>query len=543
MNKYIFLPIIALGILSACNDDKGTYDYTPLNEVSFDDIDESYNAIQYITEIEIDPTVKGDIYGEDLSNYEYSWHICNTPTGSQIHNHRVISTDRVLKWTVDEPVGNYTLYFTVKDKATGLERHTYTNLRVASPFSRGFMILGTEDGSDIARMDMLSMPASGDTIMIEDALTNDGDIRKPTGIFYSGAAPMPSMSYREQLWIFGENDSWKLNSDPTNGKEEFEPLGTFASLTLADNAYGYVNEHLLAAGTCRIPGQTAGQGTMYYITENCVYGPQGFYGTPYFGAPVNRMTSNSPSTPLFKFYPKVFHTMNAYSFNAYSMHCFLYDADEDIFVRINTGFSAAEYCTYLVQNGREWNWDCRAEYMKLVYGDNTSTPGKGDCIFLMKNTRNNTFAVYTLQPASSAYSNTHTKFKFDVDPAVAVDLDKAEHYSFIGCRRSIFYSVGSMLHQYDFERNLHQQMDLGDAITMIKPDMYSSSNRHNDIMVATWSDANKGTFLKLKIGDNPNNLAMDIRNDVTDANNVAIPEYIEKWPTRLKVVDVEWRSR
>ena len=61
MNKYMMLPLLALGVLASCVDDEGSYDYTPINTVTIEDLESTYNAISGITTLTIEPTVKGDI--------------------------------------------------------------------------------------------------------------------------------------------------------------------------------------------------------------------------------------------------------------------------------------------------------------------------------------------------------------------------------------------------------------------------------------------------------------------------------------------------
>ena len=164
------LPLVALGVLSSCVDDKGSYDYTVTNTVTVDNMESTYYAIREITTLEIEPRIKGDIYGNDLSKYEFTWHVCDRALAETNHDHTVIGHEPKLVWPVDMPIGNYTLYFTVKDKETGLEQISSSSLRVTSPFARGFMLLGTNGDDDVALIDMLSMPSSGDTVMVENAL-------------------------------------------------------------------------------------------------------------------------------------------------------------------------------------------------------------------------------------------------------------------------------------------------------------------------------------------------------------------------------------
>lgn len=550
MNKYILLPSLILGFITvSCVDDKGSYDYTPINEVSFENIESTYNAIQGFTELEIDPTLKGDIYGNDLDNYEYKWHLCRDAFGSNEghKNDRFLSDEKTLKWLVDEPVGDYTVYFTVTDKLTGISKHTYTNVSVKSSFGRGFMLLGTNGEDDLIKMDMLAMPASGDTAIVENAFTNNGSMHKPRMIYDSGSY----FSYElDVVWLFGEDGDWRLASKESADNNEFDVLESFGDR--ADNEYDIYNERCVDLYPKRAPGgSNIFRNTSIAMTEKCCYGPvMSLYAYNRYTQPVNRM-ANSSASPLFSFYPKTFYNGSLTSMTWSGTPFVIYDTDNDKFVKINVTGLNGTHCVDLTDYSYvDWRWDCRSEDRKLVYGETTSTPGKGYNYFVMKSTIDDSkYWIYSLQIAS-AYAQTKEIFPQKVNgvaPAVdlslAKDFDKATLYSFIGCRRAVFYAVGSVLHQYDFERGYHMQMDMGAEITMIKPEFYSK-NRHNCLMVATWdASEKKGEFMNLKIGDNPNKLEMEIRNDVVDVRDNPLTEYLERWSTRLKIVDAEWHTR
>lgn len=556
------LPALALGFLAAsCVDDKGSYDYTPINEVSFEDIESVYNAIQGFTELEIDPKVTGDIYGKDLDNYEFQWHLCRAGIGdSDSHrNHRFLGDEKTLKWLVDEPVGDYTIYFTVTDKTSGLSKYASTTLSVKSSFARGFMLLGTDGDDDLIQMDMLAMPAAGDTAIVENAFVNNGSLRKPRKIFDTGAYQItPECDF---VWLFAEDDSWQLSPKQTEDNKEFDVMGTFASLDLGDNEYEIYNERCVglfpkrAASAYNVAMANLFRSTSLAMTEKCCYGPvMSTYSKNHYTAAVNRM-ANNPSSPLFNFYPEAFYNGSLTSMMWISTPFIIYDTDHDKFVIIQVTGLNGTHCADLpnLSYNPAWQWDCRNEGRKLVYGEVTSTPGRGYSCFVIKSIDNDTdYWIYSLQIASAA---TQTREIFPgkpsdyapappIDLALVKDFDKAEKYAFIGCRRAVFYSVGSVLHQYDFERGYHMEMDMGAQITMIKADPYSILGRHNNLMVATWDDAAKqGEFMNLKIGDNPNSLSMEIRNDVADIHDNPLTEYVEKWPTRLKIVDAEWHLR
>lgn len=543
MKKYMILPLVALGVLSACVDDKGSYDYTVTNTVKVDNLQGTYYAIREITTLNIEPRIKGDIYGDDLDKYEFTWYVCKHKLGESGHVHTVIGNEPKLEWQVDMPIGNYALYFIVKDKETGLEQMASANLNVTSPFARGFMLLGTNGEDDLAKIDMLSMPSSGDTVMVQDALKNDGLMRNPREIYYTGQRTSRENDY---MWIFCGNGSWKLNSIHDDDYEEFDVLGTFASLDIADNDYG-INEdeeECIAIYPHRSSTGAALSASQAFLTKDCIYGPVSVYGTPYVGKPCNRM-ANSTASPLFKFYPKLFYNTSVYRVSVTSTPIYVYNTDDDVFLMIQSqDYLNATNCTsFASKYGDAFDLDCRNDDRTLVWGDNTSTPGSPYPHFVMKSVNvPGSWDIYCIKGTSTYFAP--VKEKFPVDLSIAKDFDKAELYSFIGCRRAIFYSVGSVLHQFDFQRNLHMEMDLGAPITMIKADYYSKGGRQDDLMVATWDqNAKQGMFMKLEIGDNPNFLSMELRNDFDDIVEIEDPsKYTEKWPTRLKVVDVEWRQ-
>ncbi|MDE6378418.1 MAG: hypothetical protein K2K72_06715, partial [Duncaniella sp.] len=395
---------------------------------------------------------------------------------------------------------------------------------------RGFMLLGTDGTTDNTVVGMLSMKTDGDTVMIDRALTFDGMFHKPRKLYYSGSY---IDSYGEALWILGEEESWKISAADATDCPALQPLGTFSSLI----PYGTINSPVHVDDDEQavdiFPKRAPGGGNLYRsvslaITDKACYGPEmTISGKGFFFQPVNRM-ANTPDSPLFNFYPSFFYNGSLTYMSWTSTPFYIYDTDNDRFVKITVTGLNGTHCQVLPDNSfAAWRWDCKSENRSLVYGQNTATPDKGYSYFIMRSTADdNVFDIYSLHIPSSYTQN---KEKFAVDLSLAKDFDKASMYTFIGCRRAVFYSVGSVLHQYDFEKGLHTAMDLGAEITMIKPEYYSV-NRQDDLMVATWdSSASQGSFMKLRIGSDPAKVEMNIRNDFDNA------KYLEKWTTRIKI--------
>ena len=120
-----------------------------------------------------------------------------------------------------------------------------------------------------------------------------------------------------------------------------------------------------------------------------------------------------------------------------------------------------------------------------------------------------------------------------IDLCVATDFTKAIHYAFYSNQYVILYSVGHDLWAYNYNSNKAQKLKTFDGeITYMAFDVHSDDNP-DDIIVATWSDAEKGIVYKYEMEDSPNELKINEK------------EYATKnypWKTNLKVVKVEYRN-
>ncbi|WP_435575744.1 hypothetical protein, partial [Duncaniella muris] len=54
MKKYIF-PLLALGLMTACVEDEGNYNYKHLNVIEIEGIEESYAPLAYMDNVKISP--------------------------------------------------------------------------------------------------------------------------------------------------------------------------------------------------------------------------------------------------------------------------------------------------------------------------------------------------------------------------------------------------------------------------------------------------------------------------------------------------------
>ena len=75
MKRLVYIIVFALG-LTACYDDKGSYDYHDICEVNIEGVESVYETVYRESVLEIDPTVtvtEGNI--GDTTRFAYEWRV------------------------------------------------------------------------------------------------------------------------------------------------------------------------------------------------------------------------------------------------------------------------------------------------------------------------------------------------------------------------------------------------------------------------------------------------------------------------------------
>ena len=205
---YLFLPIIAaIFSFPSCVNDEGNDVMAPINEIEISGIEEEYNVVTQQETLTITPEISGTISKADESDLEYEWFLCND--GITDHHHEIISTERNLSYPVVAPPSNYTLYFSVKDKVTGLKWEQACALNIISPFVRGFYLFGDKEDETVG-LDFVSMINGRDNTVIPNILNNDLELRGAENIVFTGYYSI----YPESniLWIITKSGSYKVEN-------------------------------------------------------------------------------------------------------------------------------------------------------------------------------------------------------------------------------------------------------------------------------------------------------------------------------------------
>lgn len=508
MKKTLIL-FLSVMCLSSCVEDEGNYNYTELNKLTIEGLEESYNVLHNVDTIKIQPIITSTILGENLDNYEYQWHIHE---GIGEHKHTVISKEKDLVYPVDIKIGTYDLYFTVLDKTTGIKTMASAPMKVTTPTSKGFLLLGDDLEEGIMGLDMVIMPAGRDTSVMANAYDNsETRLKGADRILYQG----PRYNDTQSLWMCTDDGSFRMNN-----KEDISIISELNDFGMIEIANSFeIKRPMRIMDVFPHPTTTNRSGmNRGYMTEDvCVYAAIG--SAEYFGTPVNRVNANTKK--LFKFYPLAF--MGGCVNNNYLGYAIIYNKDDNSFMYLG---NYTAYATALTDKaGDPFPW--KQENRTIVWGGNSVNGTHGSSFTIMKELDAEEYYLYKFKAGPYNY-NTTKEGAWKIDLSKAENFEKASHYAVSGTGSILMYAYGSTLYLYDYAYGDMLSEDMHGEITHLDIE-YCSTGSRTAFVVATYNDTDKGIVRKLDVGTDPNKLEIIHR-----------PK--EVWHTRLRVKDVEWKK-
>ena len=514
--RHIFLMLgtgILMILLFSCYDDKGSYDYHDVNEISVTWMTSGYTMINNSDTLRITPQWELDSTseepyiefsmddGQDTSRYEYIWEIQESEVTSTDQG-TIVGRERNLVYPINLSPTTYTIYLKIRDTETGLLWISNTSLRVAQASEQGYLFLGEKEDGTVG-LDMVS--TATDTIILKNMLDNCGlpELYGPLRVMYTG------YYYKNNcVWIVTESGAYRLDPNTMQGStyDTFDAViyaavpmpETLLPLSMASRRYGYTMNGSFRA----------------YATEDYVFAVSITLGES-FGNPLNRYSSTS--TDFFKPYPHVFS--DSYSNQSY----IIYDETNRCF----TYFRSSSYnnVTKLSDASETpFTWQ-QPEGRELIYGENTWMRGSSTyyCMALLEDTDN--FYVYHFM-----CTNPPTKSRaYTIPKSEVPNLHAGQLYAFAGGRTLLLYAEGSMLYAYDYENKLGYEMDMGDEITCMEFDYVN--NVLDEIMIATYNDTEQGIVQRFQLEDD------DLRAfELTPLHNC-------RWTGLVRVVDMDVRNQ
>ena len=508
----IFLLSFSLVFLS-CQNDKGNYDYVPVNEVEFANIDEEYAVIINSTLLDIDPQLKmSEGVSPDADRFSYQW-VCVAPNSEK----HLLATTRAISTLVNLPIGTYTLYLKVHDAVTDLLWMTYTRLTVGTIYTRGILLIG-EDENGYADAQMISMGA--DTTLIRDILKNCGlpPLKGPIAFLHTGKPYSSSYDVAVKVWVMTQSGSYWLDRESMLATTDNHVRKIIYSSAVSKDSLIVVD---VAPQVINIDGSVGDNFYRALMTAN------GLIFTTSMGTnkdnyldPVNRLSATSvdflPAFP-FMFYPLK---------NYYGL--VWYDTRNNRFLRASNSSS----CSYELVDAPDdpFPWNQGDTGRSLVYGENTYNKDGGKSAgnsFAIMRDHNDNFFIYKFY----AYGSKPEKISaYQVDLTKAVAFSRATLYAFSSLRTVLFYVADNRLYAYDYDPHNEKlfSFDIGGEISMIKFDTQINPDA-NALFVATYDNQNKGRLQRYTVNRDPNKVTIT-------------PDQRNNWSGLTKIKNISWRA-
>ncbi len=177
IKEIIGVLLLVTGI--ACTEDKGNYDYTPLNKLTINGIEKNYLAeIDSVLSIPVDITGEKGFREDDYEYLWYAWRNNVEKTADTLS----LKKDLNVKLSID--AGEYTLRYVVTEKASGVFFESQVSLSVIDKYTKGVMALSQIEG-DESDVTFINVKNSVTKHAYQKANGKSAG-RHPKGIFYIG---------------------------------------------------------------------------------------------------------------------------------------------------------------------------------------------------------------------------------------------------------------------------------------------------------------------------------------------------------------------
>lgn len=465
------LALLLTGCMAGCAPDEGNYSYHSLNEPDITGVPEKMSVLIHDT-LSLNPSLGSNI--TDTDAYTYEWKAINNAGDNEV---TTLSEEKRLHEEVTLNAGQYTLYFTMTDKRSGLFWRKSYALTVSDSSSEGWMVLCDVNGK--TRLDIIS-DVTGKTYT--NVLSDKGmpELNHPYRMQYvprNGNSDSP-------FYLFTADGATRLSKNNFAWQKEYAFKYEVAkSVDLHPQAM--VSDQSGMMRVCVSDGYA-------YTASNM--GIQGLFASinkqgglaPYVGANIGATSYAS----VYLFYDTVRKRfMSCCPFlTGLSLSDASYHSMEEM-ESIATGYKGSEMVT-----GNAF--DTYPEGLDFVYMENTYyDPGNAKMGVTYTMLRDdNSYYLYGIQLGDMlCYADcTFVIGKaYYGDLSGCTDISKAEHFAFSSLRNYMYYSVGSDIYRVNLsekplqaDKQLHYE---GETVTMMKFNLYqnAASTHDYDLVVAS----------------------------------------------------------
>ncbi|MCZ4243181.1 PKD-like family lipoprotein [Pedobacter punctiformis] len=450
MKKIYLITVLIALVFAACKKDLGNYDYKELNAASdfgtaFDNISALYGKRLIIKPVVSFTKDKGN----DTTKYKYNWsYIGFTSSGSSQEIYSLANT-KDLDITMSLVAGNYTFFYTITDKESGVNYRKIFTVKVTNEINEGWMLMCDVKG--VARLDMLYKDNNGTFRLANDLLGQTG-----SGLVLSGK---PVMIYMYSTGVLAGPD--KLNygmyigTNQTTEKIEPNTFKWTPTMGLKYEMYGAIPAGFYADQIKTRYGNTA-----YMLGKSAAY----VYDRPvntYYSAPINYIDAEKKEFAIAPFIATSETTTTPGIF---------YDTDNRRFVK---HVGSASSCTVIPDPSGALKLFSFSTGKDLLYMDWVKYNG-GEVFSILKD------------PATGkrylARFNNSNNIQSYYSEILGTDFDKAEHYAISPDLGYLFYTVGGKVYEYDmFLKTSKLMLDKGNQkISLLKFNVFKAEIKYPD---------------------------------------------------------------
>ncbi|MCF0176392.1 MAG: hypothetical protein HUJ94_06115, partial [Bacteroidales bacterium] len=216
MKRYIIPSVLVLFSLgtTSCYKDLGNYDYKEIPEITIENLPEMITVLASAEPIVLSPVIKSSTEGvidENNPNFELG---CQLITNSGLFStgNRTIDINpehkKDINYLCTEKEGNYTIWYTVTDKRTGVKTNFTIPLTMSSATYQGWLLLCDEGEENKVRLDMVSWFNKDKIIPAYNLLGGKVSLKNAKHIMFSGNAMAAA---GDLIWINTGDGSYELN--------------------------------------------------------------------------------------------------------------------------------------------------------------------------------------------------------------------------------------------------------------------------------------------------------------------------------------------
>jgi len=449
----LVLVLFSCTLVNSCLEDEGNYDYTEINQIEVEGIEDIYSVVRF-DNFNIIPQIVSS-QGETNENaYSYKWQAYQ-PAETGENRLVDLSSEKDLLTTIDLIPGDYTIYYTVKDLNTDVEFQHNFEISVVNNIYEGWLVLSDING--VGRLDMVSL--------IENEYRTEHDILNVVSsqLTLTGT-PKFVYTYPFESSFYGI-----YVSTTGNGTVKLEP-NTFAWDSSFNIAEEFVTNQPQDLEVDNIVAK--GSQMSYAVKDGNVYYYFSVFSYKY-SAPIN-----SIGGVLFEASPFI-------GKGSYFGNSILYDNTNKRFIKTNFGISS------VMPTGTRFNYTTGKD-LEYMVGNNFNSSDGAQIFAILKEPSDNKkyLALFNATNSSQSY----------YDEVVAPDFDQATSYAVSPNYGYLFYAAGGKVYQYDYSlKTTKLMLDKGtDEITMIKfNDFFNSNIDYNELefqLIVCSYDGSEGTM-------------------------------------------------